>query len=197
LIKLDSKKIALSAVFAALAVALNPFSIPAPFFPFISYQFWEIPIIVVFLLVGFREGIFVAAINAVILLTFSPQFVTVGGIIASFSMLLGIFLAFKLASSSIFPERTMWSKRFVFAFTIGGIVFRTIFMTVFNYAMLRYPIPFGLHLSQAYILAIMPPIALFNVTEPLYVVPLGFFIAEAASRGLKVNNEETIFKSTS
>jgi hypothetical protein len=61
-------------------------------------------------------------------------------------------------------------------------------MAIQNYAILRYPI-IGLNLPEPVIIAIIPLIALFNATEPLYVIPLGYFMAKTVSKHLKVDNK--------
>ena len=47
----------------------------------------------------------------------------------------------------------------------------------------------GLNLPESIIMAITPSIALFNATEPLYVIPLGYFIARTVGKNLKVGNK--------
>jgi riboflavin transporter FmnP len=181
-----SKTIALTAVFAALTISLNPafsgISVPAPFFPYISYEIWEIPLIVIFLLIGFKEGTAVALINAVILLALFPKFTVIGSIIASILMLTGVYVAYRLVIYKNPREKTLWTKDIVIACTVGAIAFRTVFMAIFNYAVLGYPIPFGLHLPPSVILAIIPLIAIFNFTEPLYIVPIGYLIAKVVKK---------------
>jgi riboflavin transporter FmnP len=180
---MNSKTVALTAVFGALTIALNPafshISIPAPYFPFIAYEIWEIPLIVIFLLVGFKQGAAVAVINGLILLAFFPKFTIIGSVIASICMLSGVYVAFRLTTYRFPQEKTIWTKKLIIACTAGAIVFRTLIMALINYTLLGYPIPFGLHLSQPMILTIMPFIAIFNVTEPLYVIPIGYLIAKA------------------
>jgi riboflavin transporter FmnP len=54
--RMETRQIALIAIFGAPAIALNPtfsgISVPAPFFPVLLYEVWEIPIVVVLFLVG-------------------------------------------------------------------------------------------------------------------------------------------------
>ncbi len=111
---MNSKAIAVTAVFAALTIVLNPafskISIPAPFFPFISYEIWEIPIVVVFLLVGFRQGMAVAFINAIVLLLLFPRYTVIGSIIASIAMLSGFYLGYKLINRKNSPENKAFFK---------------------------------------------------------------------------------------
>jgi riboflavin transporter FmnP len=180
---MNSKTVALTAVFGSLTIALNPafshISIPAPYFPFIAYEIWEIPLIVIFLLVGFKQGAVVALINGLILLAFFPRFTIIGSVIASICMLTGVYVAFRLTTYKFPQEKIKWTKKLVITCTAGAILFRTLIMGIINYTLLGYPVPFGLHLSPQMILTIMPFIAIFNVTEPLYVIPIGYLIANA------------------
>jgi riboflavin transporter FmnP len=79
---MDSKKISILIVFAALTVFLNisPIKIPAPYAPFLIYQLWEIPIVTVSLLYGFQMGISVSIINTLILLLIYPGALPTGPI---------------------------------------------------------------------------------------------------------------------
>jgi riboflavin transporter FmnP len=189
---MDTKSIALTAVFAAITVALNPafskIAVPAPFFPFLSYQIWEIPIVVAFLLIGYKSGVAVTLINGAILLSFLPNVITFGDVVACLSMLLGIYLAYRLITRKVPKEETLSRRKSVLSYTALGIVFRILIMVIFDYTLLRYPI-IGLNLPESIIIAIIPPIALFNATEPLYTIPLGYFIAKTVGKNLKTSNK--------
>jgi len=189
---LNTKAIALTAIFAALTVALNPIfsgiAVPAPYFPVISYQIWEIPIVVAFLLISPRSSIAISLINAAVRLSFSPTYLIAGGTVASLSMLLGIYSAHKLVTRKVKQKKTLSEGKLGLSYTALGIVFRTIVMAAFNYALLRYPV-IGMNLPEPVIIAITPPIALFNITEPLYVIPLGYFIAKIIGKNLKMGNK--------
>jgi riboflavin transporter FmnP len=189
---MDTKLISLIAVFAALAVVLNPtisrISVPAPFFPLLFYEVWEIPIVVALFLVGPKPAAAVGLIASFALLAFRPTYMAIGGIVACVSMLAGAYTGYWLSLRKVTQEKTPSARKTVVFCTAGAIIFRTLVMAIQNYAMLRYPI-IGLNLSEAVIIAIIPPIALFNATEPLYVIPLGYFIARITNKNLKVGNK--------
>ncbi len=186
---MDSKKIALTAVLAALTIILNPaishISIPAPYFPFIAYEIWEIPLVMIVLVIGFRLGFVVAAINAFFLLAFFPRPVVIGSIIASVAMLLGIFLSYKLLTRNSLPGKGVSSRKIVLGCTIGAIFFRTLIMAFVNFTLMPLPFPLGLSMPLPAVLAFMPFVAIFNITEPLYVVPIAFFVAKAIARNFQ------------
>jgi riboflavin transporter FmnP len=188
--KLNTKAIALTAVFSAVTVALNPvfsgIAVPAPYFPLISYQIWEIPIVAAFLLISPESGIAISLIHAAVRLSFSPSYLIVSGTVASLSMLLGIYLAHKLIICRVKQEKTLSERKLVLSYTGLGIVFRTLVIAVFNYAFLRFPV-IGMNVPEPAIIATTPLIALFNITEPLYVIPLGYLISRIISKNLKVS----------
>ncbi|MCW3982344.1 MAG: hypothetical protein NWE81_04455 [Candidatus Bathyarchaeota archaeon] len=94
---MDSKAIAVTAVFVALTIALNlsPIKIPAPYAPFLIYQIWEIPIVAAFLLYGPRIGVSISVVNTLLLLGIFPGELPTGpfyNLAAILSMLFGIHL---------------------------------------------------------------------------------------------------------
>ncbi len=60
---MDTKAIALVIAFAALTVALNAIRMPTFYWPGFNYRVYEIPIVVAFLLFGFKIGILISALN--------------------------------------------------------------------------------------------------------------------------------------
>jgi hypothetical protein len=126
-------------------------------------------------------------INGAVLLSFFPGVITIGDVVACLGLLVGIYVASKLITHRVSQEETPSRRKSILSYTALGIVFRVLIMAIFDYTLLRYPI-IGLSLSESVIIAIIPPIALFNATEPLYVVPLGYFIARTINKNLKVGN---------
>ena len=72
-----TKTLALIIIFVALAVVLNLVGpkIPYPFAPYLFFQFWEIPLVVAFLLIGFRAGVLVTVLNTLILFFVSADII--------------------------------------------------------------------------------------------------------------------------
>ena len=191
---MDTKRVALIAVFAALSIILSPgisrISIPSPFFG-LPYQVWEIPIFVAFLLLGAKPGLFVACLGSLALVAFQPTFIAVAGVLACFAMLGGFYLAYKLVTRNVPIGMTPSTRKTVIATTAGGIIFRTWVMAVQNYYTLPLVLPLmGYEVSQSLMLGvIIPLVALFNVTEPLYVIPVSYFLAKAIGSNLKIGNK--------
>ncbi len=187
---MDTKRVALVAVFSALAITLSPgisrISIPSPFFG-LPYQVWEIPIFVAFLMFGPRFGLFVAAVGSMTLVAFQPTFIAVTGVLAGFAMLTGFLLAYKLVARNGSPESIPPSTRkTVIAITAGGIFFRVWVMAVLNY----FVLPFAYDMTQSFLVSVaIPSVAAFNITEALYVIPGSYFLARVIGSNLKIGNK--------
>jgi riboflavin transporter FmnP len=185
---MDSKTLALIAVFAALTVALtvySPIRIPAPYAPFLIYQIWEIPIVAAFLLFGPKIGTSIAVINTIVLLLVFQGALPTGplyNLAAVLSMLLGILFTIKLLTSfKVHSEAVTTTSA-----TALGLLLRVGIMTVVNWAFLRYPPPIGYSMPEGEIMTFLPIIGLFNASVVLYTVPLGQLIAKAVSVGTKI-----------
>jgi riboflavin transporter FmnP len=185
---MESKTVALIAVFAALTVALtiySPIRIPAPYAPFLIYQIWEIPIVAAFLLFGPKIGTSIAVINTVVLLLVFQGALPTGplyNLAAVLSMLLGILFAVKLLSRfKVHSEALVTTSA-----TALGMILRVGIMTAVNYAFLRYPPPVGYSMPEVEILSFLPIIGLFNASVVLYTAPLGQLIAKAVSVSTKI-----------
>jgi len=195
---MNTKAIALTIVFAALTVALNPeltkIFFPAPYAPFLLYQIWEIPIVAAFLLINPKSGVAIAALNAVVLLAIFQGASPLGpfyNLAAILSMLLGIFVAHKLFAKRLSPANGVTGKwkynsALALAYTALGITFRVGFMGLLNYVTLRYPPPIGFSLPEISIVGYyLPATSIFNATLALYTIPLGYFIAEVVKRNFR------------
>ncbi|MEM3703163.1 MAG: ECF transporter S component, partial [Candidatus Bathyarchaeia archaeon] len=128
----SAKTIAVIAVFAALTIVLNLFSIkiPAPYADYLIYQIWEIPIVVTFVLYGFSVGALIAIINTLMLFAVFPGSLPTGplyNLAAVISMLFGMALP-KIIHKN--PQKNR--KAAVAVLTAFGIVFRVGIMTFIN-----------------------------------------------------------------
>jgi len=182
---MESKKIAVIAVFTALSVALvlSPAKFPAPYAPFLKYQIWEIPIVSAFLLYGPVVGVATSIINTVILLVVYPGDLPTGplyNLAAVLSMLLGIYIIQQFVAER-FSKR---QETILTAFsTVLGSIARVGVMSIVNLVFLRYPYPIGFSIPVEALTAMLPAIALFNATIVLYTIPLGYFVSRAVGFG--------------
>ncbi len=195
---MNTKAIAITIVFAALTVALNPvftgIGVPAPYAPFLIYQIWEIPIVAVFLLISPKSGVAISILNTAVLLVLFPGALLLGpfyNLIAVLSMLSGIYITHRILTHGNLKTKNatlQFETKLITLSTAIGIIFRVGIMSVVNYSVLRYPPPIGYSMPEAAIIASLPLIGLFNATLALYTIPIGHVIANAIRTNLKLHN---------
>lgn len=189
---MNTKKLTLTIVFAALTVALNPaishIGVPAPYAPFLIYGIWEIPIVAAFLLIGPKSGIAISILNALTLFAFYPGPLPLGpfyNFAAILSMLIGVFLAQKLSITGALKDKH--AAIIVTIATALGILFREIVMTLINYFTLQQGYPFGYNMTEIAVLGFLPLGALFNGTIVLYTVPMAYIIIKTIQKSTYLN----------
>ena len=195
---MNTKKLAITIVFAALTITLNPaltgIGVPAPYAPFLIYQLWEIPIVATFLLIGVSSGILITLLNTSILLAIFPGALPTGPIynlIAVLSMLLGIYVSQRIFSKEQNHSKSSLRKKATTTTisTVFGLLFRVGTMAFINYTLLGYPPPIGYSLPVQVIVGYLPLIMLFNATLTLYTIPIGHIITKKAQDSLKINKQ--------
>jgi riboflavin transporter FmnP len=169
---MNTKTLALTIVFTALTIAINVAGpkIPAPFAPFLQYQLWEIPIVIAFLSIGIKEGLFISVVNSLVLLVYDPGPVLLGpfyNLIAVLSMMVGVFIPYTLATRGYKIENiNKMAKQkitlLIISATVLGIIVRVAVMSITNYFALPQSAPIGLSVPISDTLAYLPLIALFN-----------------------------------
>lgn len=186
---MDTKTIALIIVFAALSIALTPVAVPAVYLIGFFYRFWEIPIVVAFLLLGPKSGVTVTLLRTLAELTLFPGPTGVIGPIAALggtlSMLMGIYLADRLLKRKTSRDKNYGTKSVTY-FTALGAVSRMTIVPFIMYPVWRFLLPRAL--SDAQIMALVPPLMLFALTLCLYTIPIGYLIAKIVSKTLAVGN---------
>lgn len=191
---MNSKAIAMIIAFTALTIVLNPVRIPTIFWPGFFYRLWEIPIVVAFLLFGWRIGVLVAVLNVLAQIMLFP--IPAGvlaypwGLVATLTMLLGIYIANKLFKVRSEDSRVSLGFKPVVYFTMLGIAIRAMIMPFVDYAVYHslLPIALGRSFSEAYVVALIPAIILFNIIVPFYTVPIGYLISKKLSKSLKIES---------
>jgi riboflavin transporter FmnP len=191
----DAKSIALTVSFAGIAIVLNPaisgIGIPFPPVQSLIFNIWEIPVIAVFLLFGFRFGMSVAAINALFLFAVWPgpargPFYAVGTVFSAFSMMLGIFVMFRIFGYKIHADKLADRTKLVTAATVFALFLRIVVLAPYMFLLLRsvYGVP------DPYIVTIVLPWqAVYNVAQPLITIPLAFVTARGVYRNLKLTGK--------
>ncbi len=192
---MNTKKLSLTIVFAALAIALNPtftyISLAAPFAQGLIYQIWEIPIVIAFLIISQAAGLGVSLLNTAVLFAIFPGALPTGPIYnlaATLSMQVGIFAAVAIGKRffcSKNPDTNILTKvKWLTIATASGILTRVAFMSLVLYFALPQPSPIGFSFPLAATIGYLPFAALFNATLALYTIPIGWVIAQRVQKVL-------------
>jgi len=194
--RVKTKTLAFVIVFAALTVAINIAGpkIPAPYAPFLLYQFWEIPIVFAFLALGFVAGLTIAVINTLVLLVYAPGPIPFGpfyNLFALLAMVLGVYIPYLISTRGYKKENLMSYLRqhatlIVISATALGIIFRVAVTSFTNYFLMQQPAPLGLSYPPQAALAFLPLSVLFNSTVALYTVPIAIGITLAVIAMIKL-----------
>jgi riboflavin transporter FmnP len=194
---MNTKTLALTIVFAVVTIILNPaftnIVFPFPLATFLFFQIWEIPIVIAFILIGPKSGVTITIINTLVLLAVFPGASPTGpfyNLAAVLSMLLGIYLAYKLVASKQKTENSTFRCGTIIAAvsTALGTIFRVGIMSIVNYVFLRFPPPVGYSYTEAAILPFIPIVGVFNAIIALYTIPIGLIIANVVKSNLKLQN---------
>ncbi len=196
MIPLQTKTIALVITLSALSIVLNPtiskLAVPAPFLlgTNLVFQFFEIPILIAFLLMGIKPGLMVALINSVAMVFIYPGrtfLYPVANLLAVTAVIVGVYLAITLYS-----HRTQVShltgNRVILYSTISGILFRVIVMIPWWFAssLLVRSVPIPAILST-----VLPVEVFYNAILTLYTIPIAYIIAKTINRSLRISNVAT------
>jgi riboflavin transporter FmnP len=192
---LNTKRLALTIVFAALAIALNPsftyISLQAPFAQGLIYQIWEIPIVIALLIISPLTGIAVSLVNTAMLFAIFPGVLPTGpayNLAATLSMQVGIFAAVAIGKRffhSKNPETNILSSaKWATAATTLGVLTRVTFMSVVLYFALPQSPPIGFSFPLDLTIGYLPFAAFFNATLALYTIPIAWVIAQRVQKVL-------------
>jgi riboflavin transporter FmnP len=154
--RLDTKKLALASILGALAAASEvikgpPFDIPFPLLPgVISWDITGIPMIISLLFNGTIGGVYTSLIGCSIIFLRA----NVPGGIFKLVAELATVLAFAAIRKGVVTK------------TVAAVASRVLVMTVANYYMLPIFYP-AYYPSEAAVVAILLPLAVFNLTQAL------------------------------
>ena len=186
--------VALIAIFSATAIALNAIRIPSFYWPGFSYGFYEIPVLVAFIIYGFKIGYLVEIVHIMgqeIFFTTGVGAVVVYpmGLIFHTFMFSGIYLANKLINRKIAKGKKVSEKKTTIYFTGLATALRGGLMPIIDYTVLYsilLPFALGHTFPETYLLALVPAFILYNVTSTLYTVPIAHLIAGKTSKHLRI-----------
>ena len=191
---MNSRSVALIALFAALAIILNTIRIPTIYWPNMIYLLADIPVVAAFLRYGFKIGIITEAVHVlgqIMLFPMGPAgFVAYPmGLLINLLMFFGIQLASRFISGKVASKNQFSDRKKIFILTGFAMAIRTGIMPVIDYAVfygILLPLVLSVSFPQAYIAALVPSFILYHVTTTLYVVPLAYIIAKKTSNYLKI-----------
>ena len=191
---MNARSIAVIATFAAVAIALNTIKIPTFYWPNMDYTICDIPIVVAFLIYGFKIGLLVEVLHIAGQEIFFPEglggtVVYPMGLVANLLMFFGIYLASKFIASRAASEGQFGKKKTTVYLTACAAAFRGGLMPIIDYGVLYHvllPLVLGIDIPEAYIVALVPSFVLYNVTSAFYVVPIAYVIAKRASKYLRM-----------
>ena len=185
---MNTKEIALVIAFSAVTVVLNPrfsgIAIPS-FVPTLWFQLWEIAVVAAFFLLGIKSAVVVALLNAVVLLAISPGTAfnePITNLLAILSTMVGVYAAYKLLDLKSSGETPIPRQKIILFSTALGIISRLAIMLPYLYIVASF---FGISL----IIAILPLFAIYDLIVALYTVPLGYLIASAVNRYVKLTSK--------
>jgi riboflavin transporter FmnP len=192
---MNTRSIAIIITFTALCIVLIPLRIPTVYWPGFYYYFWEIPIVAAFLLFGFKIALSISVLNTlarmVILPLANPLIIPIINFQPLLTMLLGVYLAQKLVLRRASEGKSISDARKGAYVTALGVAVRATIMPFIDYAYYYTLFPFflGRTFSEAYVIAILPGIVLFNILVPLYGVSIGYLVAKTVGKSLKIGPE--------
>ena len=201
--KLNTKKLSLTIVFAALAIALNPtftyIGFYAPFAQGLVYQIWEIPIVVAFLIISPLAGLAISLLNTAVLFAIFPGVLPTGpayNLAATLSMQVGIFAALaigkKISCAKDQNTNNLLKTKWAAASTAMGMLSRATIMSVILLFALPQSSPIGFSFPLSATIAYLPFAAIFNASLALYTIPIGFLIAQRVQKVLHLSLPQEI-----
>ena len=150
---MDTRSIALSAVFSALSVMLTMINItiPFPLLPYLKFDFSEIPVTTAFFLVGPQYALLSTAIYWIVLTIRAGDILGPAMKMAGVaSMIIGLWIGAKVTKGR--ELRSMVTTGMII-----GIILRVVTMSVFNYAVFTVIAPFYLDYAAGLIAALGLP----------------------------------------
>ena len=153
---MDTRSIALSAIFSALAVMLTMINItiPFPLLPYLKFDFSEIPVTLAFFLIGPQYALLSTAIYWIVLTIRAGDILgpaMKGAAVAS--MIIGLWVASKVTKGN----KANGVKSLITSGLVIGILLRVVMMSVFNYAVFTIIAPFWLEYATGLVAALGLP----------------------------------------
>jgi uncharacterized membrane protein len=189
---MNSKTLGLVIAFTALATTLNLIRIPIPYLPTHSYQLGDIILVIAFLLFGIKIGLTIAVVNMFTSMAIYPNPVGIIGapyyLFSVLTMVLGVYIFGRVLKPRI-QNKPFFKAKSATLSTVCAVLTRTLLMLPMDFLVFPYLvfIVSGLSISEAFnsVLMAMPAIILYNITVPMYVIPISYLVAKKVSVHLK------------
>jgi hypothetical protein len=185
------RSIAMIALFAASALALDTIRIPTFYWPGLTYSFSAISITIAFLLFGLKFAVLTETLHVagqlVIFPIGPPGFVVyTTGFVAVLLMLAGTYIATLYISRKELSKSPLKKGKQVILLTATGTALRAGIMPFFTYVMFQSFV-FSLFLRSTIPESSIIMLALlYNVTSTLYTVPVACILAQKVSKPLGI-----------
>jgi riboflavin transporter FmnP len=194
---MNAKAVGLIAIFTALTIALSQFRIPAPYPPGFTYKLFQIPIVVAFLFLGPRYGVTIAFLNMIAIEAISGAETAFLGplyaLLITLTMLLGVYISSKYFTHKTGSSEGNFDAKPAALSTAIGVISRALLLLPVDYVFLStvWSVASGMSITEAnaYVITIMPGIILFNITVPLYVIPVSYYISKKLSKSFKIGKQ--------
>jgi len=195
--QLNVKAVGVTAAFTALATVLNLIKIPAPYFPMFVYQLGDIVLVITFFLFGLKIGFATLFLNMGVSMILNPNLIGVVGspyyALAVLTMILGAYISLKVIKKRKPNTQISEVKTTTYA-TVFAVISRSAIMLPLDLFFYKYLVAFvtGSSLAEAFDLIIMaiPFFIIYNVTVPLIVIPVSYYIAKHIPSAM----DSTLFK---
>jgi hypothetical protein len=191
---MQTKSMALAIMFAAVAIALTTIQIPTLFYPGGFFRFSQIPVVIAFLLFGFRIGAlvgFVTLMGQIVVFPFNVNAFFIAypmDFAASIVMFLGIDFSSRLLKNDGIARYPALKKPII-GLTSFAALFRAGIMSLVDFGVVFHillPITLGIKLSDAFILGLVPAFVAYNAITAIYVVSVACLVAKQTSKHLRL-----------
>jgi riboflavin transporter FmnP len=189
---MKTKLLALAITFAAVAIALTAIKIPTLFYPGGFFRFSQIPVVIAFLIFGFRIGVlvgFITLIGQIAVFPFNPSAIFIAypmEFASSLVMFVGMHLSSKLVKNDRSGKFSLLKKPSI-GLTAFAALFRGGIMPLADYWVTFHvlvPLVLQVKVSEAYIVALVPSFIAYNLIVPLYTVPAAYIVAKRVGGSL-------------
>jgi hypothetical protein len=189
-----TREIALAITFAAVAIALTAIRIPTFFYPNGSFRFSQIPVIVAFLIFGFRIGFsvgFFTLIGQIAVFPTSPSAIVIAypmDFVSSLLMILGMYVSSKMIKKGSSASNFL-SRKPALNLTLFAALFRGSIGSILDYTIVFHvlvPLFVQFTLSEAFIVGLIPSFIAYNLIVTIYTVPAAYAVAKRVSRSLEI-----------